>query len=314
MIAIIGFGQHIQTNILPALERLGICVKYIFVRNLNKVKENQHLKYFVDDLNLILNDPEVKYVYIATPISTHYYYSKIVIEYNKNVICEKPITTNVCELNYLYELADSRDVSIQQVVMYKYHKAYNYVKRLIKTSCYGNLKQVGASFKIPHLNENNIRYNKQLNGGALFDVGFYPLSFMVSLFDDMKMVSSIIKSEENFDVDLSGIAVFENSNILGVAQWGIGSCYENIVVFDFELARVTIERFFSKPETYEVTANIVDTLGNKSVVSIGKDDQFTNMISSMLITDEKERVGDNTVIIQVIEKCAQIAKCAQVAL
>ena len=302
MIAIIGFGNHVKKNILPALERLGTSVKYIFVRDLDKVSGERHDVHFVDDLKIILDDIEVQYVYIATPISTHYFYAKRAIKSSKHVICEKPVTVNVDELNELYALSASYAVNLQQVIMYKYHRAYEYVRGIIRSNAYGTLKQISASFKIPHLGNDNIRYNKQLCGGALYDVGFYPISFLVSLLREVKGVESIVRSEAGFDVDLSGAAILESDKIVGLAQWAIGSCYENIIILDFENARISIERFFSKPETYNVVATIVDSMGNNNVVTIGKDDQFSNMFSQMISENDKSvNVAENKQIIQTIE-------------
>jgi hypothetical protein len=78
MIAIIGYGKHVTNTIIPALQRTDIRIKYILVRNDNLLKNHESV-IFTDSITDILNDVEVTHVYIATPLSTHYNFSKLAL-------------------------------------------------------------------------------------------------------------------------------------------------------------------------------------------------------------------------------------------
>ncbi len=276
-IAIIGFGNHVKKNIMPALDRIGIVPRYIVVRDLSKVPADNHV--FIDDIDIAVNCNEVDAIYIATPVSTHFELTKYCLIHKKNVICEKPITISTYECEVLHELANKNDVSFVQVEMYKFHRAFSYVISLVENKTYGKLISCDFVFKIPHLNKSDIRYNKNLNGGALTDIGFYPISLISNIFKNPILISSFITESKSYDVDLNGIAFFRDNEVFATARWGLGVSYSNFIELEFEEGRVRIERFFSKPETYEVYGILTKLDGKTEKISIGKDDQFKFMFN-----------------------------------
>jgi NDP-hexose-3-ketoreductase len=307
MIAIVGFGGHVKKNILPALIRMKVTPNYIVVRNLDKVQSTNTGITFTDNFEAVLNDKDISIVYIATPISTHFELTKKALLKNKNVICEKPLTPNTELLEELYAIANKNEVGLHQVIMYRYHAQFEQLTNAINSNKYGTLTHVVSSFKIPHLNPDDIRYNPHLNGGALLDVGFYPVSLIACLFPEFKFTGASIASEPGYEVDLSGTATFEMGKSTGVASWSIGGCYENQITLEFTKAKLIFKRAFSKPETLETDIEVIDTLGKLSHISSGRDDQFVNMFK-YLFSNIKHSHIEQQLNFKIIDSLENIAK------
>jgi len=282
MLAIIGFGSHVQKNILPALGRLGYEAKYIVVRNIEIINGSKYSHNLTTNLETVLQDQTVSTIYIATPISTHFHFCKISIEAKKNVICEKPIVTESNDLEILIDMAIENKVTINQVVMYKYHRVFHYLKDLIKKDGFGRLNSFVTRFEIPHLGSSNIRYKPELGGGALFDVGFYPISLTTTLFGGMQLFTSTKIYKDSYKVDLEGWATFKKDNLYGKCYWAIGKEYENYLELTFEKAILKINRFYSKPHDLDLIMEIKYNSGDYESLSISADDQFYNMFDNYL--------------------------------
>jgi len=279
MLAIIGYGDHVQRNILPVLEKLQeVIVKYVVVRDLDKY-EHQSNFFFITDFSIVLADKGITSIYIATPISSHYKYIKEALTAGKNVLCEKSLTASFENSEELVNLAKKTNVKLQEVVMYQYHEQFIWLKSYLKNESHGRLVKIHASFQIPHLASDNIRYSKNLGGGALLDVGFYPLSMIISLLGMPSMVKSILTAQPSYSVDLSGIAIFNFKELYAVAEWGIGRLYKNEIILEFEDHQVNVGRAFSKPPSLQTIATITKNNGDREEISINSCDHFYRLFS-----------------------------------
>ncbi len=280
-ISIIGFGNHVKKNILPALNRIkDVYIECIYVRDTNKYQEvAQQYSVAIKQIDE-LNSDTAEWIYISTPIALHYEYVKQALEAGKHVICEKPLTDSLDKTQELIELAERQQCMLHEVCVYKYHKQYSYLKDLVK-ELDNNIKTVHAKFAIPHLKKSDIRYQKTIGGGALLDVGYYPVSIFINLFGTPKQIHSVKKFEPGFDVDLTGMAVFEYDEFYCIAEWGIGLPYTNELTMETSDSKYTFSRIFSKPSDFKTNVEIINGFEFK-YLEIGEDDQFVNMFSMML--------------------------------
>jgi len=307
-IAVIGFGNHVTKNILPAINRLNdIYVESIYVRYPTKYagKALMH-ELTVKHINETIAE-DVEWVYISTPISTHYKLAKKYLNLKKNVICEKPLTDSLEKTKELIELAESKGVRLHEVCMYQFHKQYEHLREFISNNA-GSLKSLTARFTIPHLAKDDIRYVKALGGGALLDVGYYPVSLLVSLFGKPNNIKAAKFSEDGYEVDLLGSAIFEYDDFYCIAEWGIGLPYFNEVTAITETTVIKYDRSFSKPETFPTKAQIREGF-DSSETDIGCDDQFVNMFKSIILGDSSRRADVNGSVLclsEILEDLSQI--------
>jgi predicted dehydrogenase len=290
VIAIIGFGNHVKKNILPALTRLeDVFVESIYVRDTSIYAQSaiEHcvaLKSTDENIGKL-----VDWVYIATPISTHFELCKKYLKLGKNIICEKPLTGDSEKTQELLSLAESLSLELHEVCIYKNHKQYHHMinrvvekKSLIRSAC--------VKFQIPHLDPEDIRYSMAKGGGALMDLGYYPLSLILALFGEPRNISSRCFSSPGYEVDLAGTATFEYDQFYCTAEWGIGMPYENCATLVFQDSRETYNRIFAKPPSFNTLVSRDKGVGPVDV-DIGADDQICNMFCGIFSGDDKHDTG-----------------------
>jgi NDP-hexose-3-ketoreductase len=283
MLAIVGFGQHVKKNILPALERINISVHSIVVRELSNYSHDDIVHYKLSDsLSNVLNNENISHIYIATPNSSHVKISRLALLSKKNVLCEKTVSNNLVDLVDLFEIADRNDCLFIEMSMFLMHAQFYKLESLIKSSVYGQVKSIKLVFKIPHLEKSNVRYSKALLGGALLDLGFYPLTALIKLLPSVEMIDSKIKIESDYEVDTYGLAHFSDGNTLATCEWGFGFDYSNFIELHFENSTVRMERAFTKPADMCTALDITLTDGTYSKINIPPDDCFGNVFNSFL--------------------------------
>lgn len=151
-----------------------------------------------DDLRTMALDKEIDAVYISSPNMTHYAYSKLFIEAGKHVFCEKPICINTREYDELCALADKNGVIYAEAMM-NYHLPQ--LKR-IKEKLYvaGDIVSARLDFsqrssKLERVKsgETVSTFDKASCGGALLDLGVYPIYLAVELFGCPKNISAFAR-------------------------------------------------------------------------------------------------------------------------
>ncbi|MFH0233936.1 MULTISPECIES: Gfo/Idh/MocA family protein [unclassified Vibrio] len=304
MLAIVGYGEHVKKNILPALSRMGFSEVLIYSRS----TENRESDYY-DDILLIFSpsveslasNNKVTHVYIATPISCHYELIKFFVENKKNVLSEKTMTNSLSRTRELFELAKEMDTYLDEVCIYKHHKQYSEVLDFLNKN-YDLIHRVNISFQIPHLDRKNIRYSLQHNGGALFDLGYYPLSITRDMFRKAKLEYSNISKASGFDVDTKGTAIFSIDNIVINANWALGSVYENKIEIYGEGFYAEVQRVFSKPYNLKTEIVYIEPGLDKVIMPIEPDDIFANIFCEFM---EQTKLDENKKI-NVLNRMATI--------
>ena len=154
----------------------------VFGRNEEAVKQFS-AKFTVKsytNLDSFFTSDEIDAVYIATPHSSHFTYSLEAIKNNKHILCEKPLTMNYLESMTLLSLAKEAKVFLMEAYMYRTHpQTFNILHHL---DLFKNTQEkifiessFGFSAELPK--EHRLR-NPLLGGGAILDVGCYPLSMV----------------------------------------------------------------------------------------------------------------------------------------
>jgi len=154
----------------------------VFGRNEEAVKQFS-TKFTIKsytNLDSFFTSDEIDAVYIATPHSSHFTYSLEAIKNNKHILCEKPLTMNYLESMTLLSLAKEAKVFLMEAYMYRTHpQTFNILHHL---DLFKNTQEkifiessFGFSAELPK--EHRLR-NPLLGGGAILDVGCYPLSMV----------------------------------------------------------------------------------------------------------------------------------------
>ena len=126
----------------------------------------------------LLENPSIDAVYIATPHSQHYKNTQQALEQGKAVLCEKPAAVNAGELKAMIELAETKKLLFMEAMWTSFLPAIQKARQWIDDGAIGKVRWIQASFGAhSETNPGHRLYNPDLAGGALLDLGIYPLAF-----------------------------------------------------------------------------------------------------------------------------------------
>ncbi len=124
----------------------------------------------------LLADPEVDVIYNPLPNSMHVEWSVRALEAGKHVLCEKPLSRRVAEVERAFDVAEGQGRLLMEAFMYRHHPQTRRLGELVAEGAIGRLRLVRAAFSFAAHDPTNIRLIAGLDGGALMDVGCYCLS------------------------------------------------------------------------------------------------------------------------------------------
>ena len=133
--------------------------------------------------------PDVDIIYIGTPHPMHAENALLALGGGKAVLCEKPFTMNRREAGEVVALARARGLFLMEAMWTRFMPALAEVKRIMASGEIGTITQVHADFGYSATLEPEHRVNKlELGGGALLDLGIYPLSIACALLGEVESV------------------------------------------------------------------------------------------------------------------------------
>lgn len=125
----------------------------------------------------LLADPEVDVVYIPLPNRLHAEWSIRALQAGKHVLCEKPLALSLQEVDAMAAAAGESDRVLAEAFMYRHAAQTARVMELVQSGAVGALQAVNGAFTFTLNRPADIRWNKALGGGSIWDVGSYPISY-----------------------------------------------------------------------------------------------------------------------------------------
>lgn len=185
-------------------------------RNLQHAKEFSE-KFEVPkaygNYHLLMRDPEVEAVYIATPNDRHGRDILNCLKNGKHVFCEKTITLSTKELDEAIALAAEKNLWLAEAMTIYHMPFYHSLPHLISKKELGEVRMVHAFFGAPkEYDPANRFFSKELGGGALYDIGVYALAFIRQFVDDVSMDLSSFAELAETGVDKSSVIQMRNQS------------------------------------------------------------------------------------------------------
>lgn len=186
-------------------------------RNIDKAKafadEFDAEKYY-GSYDELVKDSEIDVIYIATPMQSHYNDIKLCLNNGKNVLCEKTVTLNSKQFEECVSIARDKNLFLMEAMWMKFQPVFNKVHQWIKQDKIGDIKVIECNFfTLPKYDPKNRIYSNKLGGGALLDLGVYPLSFATSFlgFDFKEINTNAFIGETNIDENSSYDLIYNNA-------------------------------------------------------------------------------------------------------
>ena len=211
-IGYIGNGKSANRYHIPfVLQRKDkINIKMIYTRNHSKdIWEEVPGVLYTENLDELLNDPDIQVIIISTPSQFHYEYAKIVLNAGKNCVVEKPFTETYQQAQELFKLAKDKGLMIQCYQNRRFDSDFLTVQKVIESQKLGELIELEMHFDYyrPHIPE-NIHEFSYINS-YLYGHGCHTLDQVISYFGkpdsihyDVRQLLGSGRMNDYFDLDL----------------------------------------------------------------------------------------------------------------
>lgn len=159
----------------------------------------------------LLADPEIEVIYNPLPNHMHVPYTLKATEAGKHVLCEKPIALDGDEAALLLDVPEDRFV--MEAFMVRCHPQWQRAREIVEAGELGDLLLVQSVFTYNNPDPDNIRNKLSVGGGALMDIGCYPIVAARYFFDnDPKRVISLVDRHPDFGTDRLTTALMDFGN------------------------------------------------------------------------------------------------------
>ena len=268
--------------------------KIIGVASLDKNK----IKKFKDDYNLsgvtvyndyeeIIKDKNINAIYIATLNNTHFNLIKKCTQYQKNILCEKPFTLNYDEGREVYDYVLKNNVIFYEGFAYRSHPQTKIIQEIVENDELGEITNFQSSFgfKVNKIKLGSRLFNKNLGGGAILDLGCYPLSTLNLFYKDENSYK-FLNTNGNFthtDVDdYAEAEIVINKKIKCQIKVSFKENYKNKTIIEGRKGKLII----NSPWLPEKQTTLEISQGNSYYKKIVKSDLS-------LYASQIEKVSDN---------------------
>jgi predicted dehydrogenase len=151
----------------------------------------------------LVTAPDIDAVYIALPPNLHEQWSVAALRAGKHVLCEKPFAMNATQARRMVMAADVSQKVLLEAFHYRFHPYFRRVLKLLANDVIGGIRHIEAQFdvRIPY-SSSEFRHNPMLGGGALMDLGCYPVHWVRALMGSEPRVlqAECVRSDAGVDV------------------------------------------------------------------------------------------------------------------
>ena len=240
----------------------------------------------------LLADEQIEAVYNPLPNHLHVPWTAGAAGAGKHVLCEKPIALNRYEANTLIEVRDRTGMRIQEAFMVRTHPQWLATRDLIRAGRIGQLKSIVGFFSYFNPDKANIRNKLEFGGGALMDIGCYPITLSRFIFEtEPKRVLGLMERDPETRIDRLTSAVLDFPG--GQSTFTCGTQlvpYQRMIFFGAK-GRIEVLIPFNAPHDSPTRILIDDGLGRTETVEFPTCDQYTIQgdLFSQAIREDREQ-------------------------
>jgi predicted dehydrogenase len=201
----------------------------------------------------LVNDPDIDAIYVATPHTFHAANTILALNAGKPVLCEKPFAVNAAEARQMRDAAKSNDVALMEAMWTRYLPHIYKVREILASGVIGKVIAVEADHGQRLADYANPRHwEPELGGGALLDLGIYPVSFAhLVLGTPEKITATASLTDKGVDAQTSAIFDY-SSGAQAVLSTTLSAKTSNRATISGELGRIEIDTVFYTPTSVRV--------------------------------------------------------------
>jgi predicted dehydrogenase len=284
-IGVLGCANIARRSVIPAILELPdrYSLKGLASRSYEKAsnyaKEFQ-TKYFIGYKSLI-ELPDLQAIYIPLPNALHAYWIESALNQGLHVLVEKSLSSEFNDVVRLNDLAKQKGLVLVENFQFRFHSQLTFIKTLLNSGSIGELRCIRSSFGFPGLpDDNDIRYQKILGGGALLDTGAYPIKIaQIFLGNDIEIKAASLNYTSGKEVDIWGGAYIKKKSgeLFAEVAFGFDHYYQCSLELWGSKGRIFTNRIFTANVNHEPIVEI-EKLGGKNIITLPTDNHFRNMM------------------------------------
>jgi dTDP-3,4-didehydro-2,6-dideoxy-alpha-D-glucose 3-reductase len=284
-IGVLGGANIAFKSVIPALLELREEFELVAIASRDAVKSGKLAeKYNITGYSAyqdLVNDFTIDAIYIPLPNALHYEWVRKSLLAGKHVLVEKSMGCNVKEVEELNQVARSNDLALVENFQFRFHGQLRIIKEIISSGKIGELRSLKAYFGFPPFpDDDNIRYKKELGGGALLDAGAYPIKIAQEFLKGALQVTgakSTIDSNRGIDIWGGGFIEEKEGSLFLQFSFGFDHFYQNSVELWGSKGRLQTNRIFTAPPGYSPEIYL-ETAEGKEKIIVPAENHFVNML------------------------------------
>ncbi|WP_309102372.1 Gfo/Idh/MocA family oxidoreductase [Microbacterium sp.] len=235
----------------------------------------------------LVADPDVDIIYVSTPHPMHHENARLALENGKHVLAEKAFTLNRAEAEDLQKLAAERGLLVMEAMWTRYLPHMVRIREIIAAGTLGEVRAVSADHTQLLPTDPTHRLNDlALGGGALLDLGIYPISFVWDILGEptsIKAVGRLI--ETGADAEVATVMTHAGGAISTTlsSSRGAGPNAASVIGTD---ARIDIDRVWYSPTTFRVVGPDGTVIEEYSSAVDGRGMQYQAFAAERLVADD----------------------------
>ena len=199
---VLGASKFAINKCVPGIQGSALCdVSAIASRDLDKAEDaadKLDIASSYGSYEELLADPTVDVIYIPLPNHLHVPWAIAAAKAGKHVLCEKPLAMTVEEVQRLIAARDAAGVVVGEAFMVRTHPQWLRARDLVASGRIGELRAATGFFSYTNVDPLNIRNRADVGGGAIWDIGCYPVTTARLVFgtEPVRVAAAIVRDPE----------------------------------------------------------------------------------------------------------------------
>ncbi len=292
-IGVVGCAGIAWRRMLPAIDR-DPDVELVAVASRDEAKARRFTRRFGGDpvrgYDRLLARGDIDAVYVPLPALLHAEWIERALLAGKHVLSEKPLAATAKDAASLVALAESRGLALLESFMFLCHPQHARVRELVADGVIGELRTLTADFAFPAKGGDDIRYRPDVGGGALTDIGVYPVrTALLYLGEEIEVLGSSLHLDHRLGVDLGGSALLaRRDGVTAHLTWGMEHSYRSRYALWGSSGRISVTWAYTPPPTHGPVIR-VERQDHTEELTLPAVDQFARVIAAFVA-----RVRDGT--------------------
>ncbi len=231
----------------------------------------------------LLERDDIDAVYVPLPALLHAEWIARALRAGRHVLSEKPLAPTYDSAAELVALAEARGLVLLESFMFLRHSQHTRVRELVADGVIGELRSLTAEFAFPSKGFDDIRWKPDIGGGALTDIGVYPVrTALLHLGPDVEVVGATLDIDPERNVDTAGAAlVAAPGGVSGHLTWGMRHSYRSRYALWGDQGRIAVHWAYTPPPTHQPVIRI-ERQDHVEELTLPAEDQFAKVVAAFV--------------------------------